>query len=61
MAGGGLGRYAEDELWQEITYLAYHLHWSLDELLGLQHGDRIRFLRQVAVLNERSWEAVING
>ncbi|PBC75961.1 hypothetical protein BX265_0657 [Streptomyces sp. TLI_235] len=50
-----------DEIWQEISYLAYHLHWSLDQLLELEHGDRIRFLRQVAALNERSWEGVMHG
>ena len=46
--GRGLGRYDEDDLWQEIAYLAYHLHWDLDRLLDLEHGDRIRLLEEVA-------------
>ena len=29
-------RYPSDALWQEIAYLAYHLHWPLDELLDLE-------------------------
>ena len=47
------GHYATDELWQEVSYLAYHLHWELDRLLDLEHGDRIRLLEEVGSLNER--------
>lgn len=55
---GGLRRYAEDDLWDEIAYLAYHLHWDLDALLDLEHADRLRMVDAVAALNERAWEAV---
>ena len=51
-------RYPVDALWQEIAYLAYHLHWPMDELLDLEHMDRVRMVRAVAGLNERAWEAV---
>jgi hypothetical protein len=51
-------RYPADALWQEISYLAYHLHWSLDELLDLEHMDRVRMVTAVVRLNERAWEAV---
>lgn len=51
-------RYPTDALWQELTYLAYHLHWDLETLLDLEHADRSRLVRQVASLNERAWEAV---
>lgn len=51
-------RYPTDALWQEIAYLAYHLHWRLDELLDLEHMDRVRMVRAVVSLNDRAWEAV---
>ena len=54
-------RYPVEVLWQEIAYLAYHLHWTLDTLLDLEHGDRIRLLEQVGELNERSWQGVMGG
>jgi hypothetical protein len=54
-------RYPPEELWSEIAYLAYHLHWEFDTLLDLEHGDRIRLIREVAGLNERAWEGVRNG
>lgn len=51
-------RYPTDALWQEMAYLAYHLHWDLAELLDLEHMDRVRMVRAVASLNERAWQAV---
>jgi hypothetical protein len=51
-------RYPTDALWQEIAYLAYHLHWSLEELLDLEHSDRVRMVRAVIALNERAWQSV---
>lgn len=53
-----LTRLPEDEVWDEIAYLAYHLHWELDALLDLAHGDRARMVESVADLNERAWDAV---
>jgi hypothetical protein len=50
-------RYPREELWQEIVYLAYHLHWPLEDLLDLEHDDRTRLVRGVAALNARMWEA----
>jgi len=53
--------YPTEALWQEITYLAYHLHWDMDRLMDLEHADRARLVREVASLNERAWEAVRAG
>ena len=53
--------YPADALWDEIAYLAYHLHWDLQSLLDLEHSDRARLIRWVANLNERAWEEVRNA
>ncbi len=53
--------YDEFELWDEVAYLAYHLHWDLDRLLDLQHRDRVRMIELVADLNERAWEQAHAG
>ena len=50
--------YPEGALWGEIAYLAYHLHWSMDDLLDLEHTDRARLVELVAGMNERAWEAL---
>lgn len=51
-------RYPAEALWQEIAYLAYHLHWPLDDLLDLEHADRVRMIRAVAAFNTQAWEAI---
>jgi hypothetical protein len=47
-----------DELWSELVYLAYHLHWGLDSLLDLERKDRERLIEEVARLNQQAWEEV---
>jgi hypothetical protein len=46
-------RYATERLLEEVAYLAYHFHWSLDEILDLEHGDRQRFVEQISSINQR--------
>lgn len=36
--------YGADRLYEEVSYLAFHLHWSLNVLLDLEHTDRQRYL-----------------
>lgn len=39
--------YGTEHLHEEVSYIAYHLHWPLDQLLDLEHQDRRRYLRLV--------------
>jgi hypothetical protein len=54
-------RYPTEPLWQELAYLAYHLHWDFDALLDLEHADRVRLVSAVASLNARALEALRDG
>ena len=47
-------QYPTEQLWDEIVYLAYHMHWTLDSLLDLEHRDRIKMIESVADLNTRA-------
>lgn len=47
-------RYPDAVLWDEIGYLAYQLHWSLDDLLDLDHRQRRRLLGIVARFDRRA-------
>jgi hypothetical protein len=40
--------YAADRLHEEAAYLAYHFHWALDDILDLEHHDRLRYVAAVA-------------
>jgi hypothetical protein len=40
-------------LYEETAYLAYHFHWSLDDIVDLEHPVRQRFVEEIARLNRR--------
>jgi hypothetical protein len=46
--------YATARLHEEIAYLAHYLHWSLADLLDLEHHDRRRFLDATGALVTRT-------
>lgn len=45
--------YATDRLYEEVAYVAYHLHWDLDSLLDLEHPLRRRFVDEIGAINQR--------
>jgi hypothetical protein len=46
-------RYAADRLWEEVAYLAYYLHWSLDEILSLPHPVRVLMIGEVGKIHNQ--------
>ena len=45
--------YAADRLYEEVAYVAYHFHWSMSEILDLEHATRQRFVQEIAKINTR--------
>jgi hypothetical protein len=35
-----------------MAFLAYHFHWSLDQILALEHSDRRTWVSQISAINE---------
>jgi hypothetical protein len=44
--------YPLDDLLEEVAFVAYHFHWSLAEILELEHGDRQRFIEEISAINK---------
>jgi hypothetical protein len=42
-----------DRLYEEVAYVAYHFHWSLQEILDLEHPVRQRFVEEIGDINKR--------
>ena len=42
-----------DRLYEEAAYVAYHFHWSLDDILDLEHPVRRRFVEEIGRINRR--------
>ncbi len=46
-------RYPSDALYEEVAYVAYHFHWSLDDILNLEHGERHKWIEAISKINQR--------
>ena len=49
--------YGTDRIVEEISYIAFHFHWPLDDILALEHPDRLRYVGEIARINERLRES----
>jgi hypothetical protein len=45
--------YEIEQLFEEVAYVGYHLHWPMEEILNLEHADRRRFVGQISAINQR--------
>ncbi|WP_315096895.1 DUF6760 family protein [uncultured Cellulomonas sp.] len=48
--------YAPGRIHEEVAYVAYHFHWSLDAILDLEHPQRLRYVQEIAAINRRMTE-----
>ena len=45
--------YAIDRLYEEVAYVAYHFHWPPDDILSMEHGQRLRYVQEIGRINQR--------
>ena len=45
--------YPLDQLYGEMAFIAYHFHWSAEELMSLEHAERRRWCREISGINRR--------
>jgi len=50
---GKMTSYPRDDIIREVAFLAYHFHWSLDEIMELDHRTRHRFIHEISEINRR--------
>lgn len=50
---GGVTIYPLDRLYEEMAYIAYHFHWSWDELVQMDHRERQRWVDEIVAINTR--------
>ncbi|MFN6527219.1 MULTISPECIES: DUF6760 family protein [unclassified Nostoc] len=49
---GGILGYPSNQLYEEVACIASEFHWSLEEILNLEHSDRRRWVMEVGKLRE---------
>ncbi len=50
---GGIVRYPLDRLHQEVAYIAYHFHWSPEQIMDLAHKERHMWAKEIASINRK--------
>ena len=48
--------YPLEQLHEEVAYIAYYFHWPLEDILGMEHGDRRRWAEKIADINRKLTE-----
>lgn len=44
--------YPLERIFQEVAYIAYHFHWSLDDLLEMEHRERQIWIKEISNINK---------
>jgi hypothetical protein len=39
--------YPAETIFDEVAYVAFHFGWSRDEILDLEHAERLRYVAQI--------------
>ncbi|MGD1873292.1 MAG: DUF6760 family protein [Mastigocoleus sp.] len=50
---GGIISYPSEQLHEEVACIAFEFHWSLEEIINLEHSDRRRWVGEIGKLRQR--------
>jgi hypothetical protein len=45
--------YPLDRIYEEVAFIAYHFHWSPDEILNMEHRERKRWVEEISRINQQ--------
>jgi hypothetical protein len=49
--------YPSERLYEEVAYVAYHLHWPYNQVMSMEHRERLQWVDEVRKINQRLHEA----
>lgn len=52
-ASGGITVFPQKQLYEELAFVAYHLHWPHEQLLDMEHAERLRWVDEVSDINQK--------
>ena len=52
-SSGGVLSYPSDKLYEEVAFIAFHFHWSQNEILNLEHATRQRWVAEINKINQQ--------
>lgn len=45
--------YPESRIYEEVAFIAYHLHWQHDEIMRMEHKDRRKWCEEISRINRK--------
>jgi len=45
--------YPSDRLYEEVAFIAYHFHWPHDEIMAMDHRERMRWVDEISRINRQ--------
>ena len=45
--------YPLDRLYEEVAFIAYHFHWSHEEIMRMEHRDRQIWVEEISKINRQ--------
>lgn len=49
--------YPSERLFEEVAFIAYHFHWPYEQIMGLEHHERQRWVAEISKINQQLNEA----
>nr|ADN16368.1 conserved hypothetical protein [Gloeothece verrucosa PCC 7822] len=50
---GGVLSYPSNKLYEEVAFVAYHFHWTLEDIMSLDHWERQRWVKEIGKINQK--------
>ena len=42
-----------DKIYEEVAFIAYYFHWPRQEIMQLEHRERIRWCEEISAINRK--------
>ncbi|NOY65341.1 MAG: hypothetical protein GXO97_08115 [Nitrospirae bacterium] len=45
--------YPLNRVYEEVAFIAYHFHWSHEEIMSMEHKERHRWVEEISRINRQ--------
>ncbi len=45
--------YPLDRIYEEVAFIAFHFHWSPDDIMNMEHRERLKWCEEVSKINKK--------
>ncbi|HYN44626.1 MAG TPA: DUF6760 family protein [Candidatus Limnocylindrales bacterium] len=43
--------YPLDRIYEEVAFIAFHFHWSYEDIMNMEHRERQRWIEEISRIN----------